>query len=150
MTKKSAKKAGLSRPDDMTPEELSVALTNAKTLEAWINGVREYALEQALAGVAIPGFKLTTGSKQRYWKTDEKTADSLRSFARDHGIPTTKLMTFVSPKQVMEMLIANGTLPPKAKPADRDAMLGDFLQPKETFQYLRIDSGGSSPKSDFG
>lgn len=48
-------------PDQMTAVQLGDYLEKAKLLEGWIKDLNVYALEQAKAGVQIPGFKLVEG-----------------------------------------------------------------------------------------
>lgn len=55
-------------PEEMSPEQIAMALKNAATMETWINAVKEHAYNVLKAGGKIPGYKLGIGSKKRVWK----------------------------------------------------------------------------------
>jgi len=58
----------LKKPEDMTPEQLAMALRNAHVLETWILAVKSHAFDVLKNGGTIPGFKLGYGPKKRVWK----------------------------------------------------------------------------------
>lgn len=50
----------------LTPEELANdVLPRLATVKTWLAGVEEYALQQALSGVEIPGWKIVEGRSVR-------------------------------------------------------------------------------------
>lgn len=56
----------------LTPAQRSMVLRNKDAIEAYLNSVEALALEDAKAGVKIPGFKLVEGQTKRGWlKADE-------------------------------------------------------------------------------
>ena len=58
--------ANYADPRLLTPEELATAvLPNLAIIKTWLSGVEDYALNQALAGVALPGWKLVEGRSNR-------------------------------------------------------------------------------------
>ena len=64
-------------PDQLTTEDLVAVLSKADLAAKWLSDVREYALQQALKGTAIPGFKLVAGKSQRRYRDADKVAKRL-------------------------------------------------------------------------
>lgn len=52
-------------PGLMTLQEIAAILPHFSTIKSWINSVEEYALEAALEGDEVPGFKLVEGRSVR-------------------------------------------------------------------------------------
>lgn len=65
------------RPEQLTTEELVSVLSKADLAAKWLSDVREFALQQALKGTAIPGFKLVAGKSQRRYSDADKVATRL-------------------------------------------------------------------------
>ena len=74
-------------PPELSDTEVGVALARARTLEAWIHTLEEYAMEACLDGRDIPGFKVVASRANRTW-TDQGAAFLA---AQKHGIPETML-----------------------------------------------------------
>lgn len=64
----------LTRPEFITPEDVTDILTRQDSFKKWVTGVTEFALEQALAGIRWPGFKLVEGRSNRTITDVEKAA----------------------------------------------------------------------------
>jgi hypothetical protein len=141
----------LSRPQDMTPEELSRALRNAKILETWINSIREYALSLAQAGTEIPGYKVTSGKKRREW--DPRKKAELVKWAESMGLSREDVTTLITPAQLVKLLTSKGKLPAKLKSVDKEKAIGPFVLAQETFEFLRatkLEHGDPLPaENDF-
>lgn len=68
------------RPAKLTMEEIADIIDQADKISKWVQIVKDYALDQALAGVEIPGFKLVEGrSNRKYSKSDEEIGNHLMS-----------------------------------------------------------------------
>lgn len=52
-------------PDLMTDEQISELLRKAGTIKSWVASLEAYALEQALGGRPVPGFKVVEGRSLR-------------------------------------------------------------------------------------
>lgn len=66
------------RPAKLTIEEIADIIDQADKISKWVQIVKDYALDQALAGVEIPGFKLVEGrSNRKYSESDEEIGKHL-------------------------------------------------------------------------
>jgi hypothetical protein len=68
---------------NMRLEELAEILPHLDQIMAWIGSVKEYALEQAVAGHRISGWKLVEGRSNRRYTDAQAVIDRLVAF----GIP---------------------------------------------------------------
>ena len=60
-------------PGELTMEEMTVVLGNVELIRAWLKAVEARALEWALEGKEIPGFKVVEGTGgRRKWDLDEE------------------------------------------------------------------------------
>ena len=58
----------------LTPEEIAEILPQIDTLVAWADDIKKYALNQALAGVRFPGYKLVEGRSNRKYADEAAVA----------------------------------------------------------------------------
>lgn len=71
-------KYGFDSPDIIPDSEIPGILKVAATAEQWLKDVKAYALNQALQGVEIPGYKLVRGRKPgRVWSDEAAVLDIL-------------------------------------------------------------------------
>ena len=63
-------------PSLMTLEEIAALLPHFATIKSWISSVEEYALEAALEGDTIPGYKVVEGRSVR------KISDTTQAISR--------------------------------------------------------------------
>ena len=56
----------------LSSEEIAVILPQIESLVSWAEDIKAYALEQALAGVHYPGFKLVEGRAVRKFTSEDK------------------------------------------------------------------------------
>ena len=71
-------KHDFAKPETLTLEELSDILAQAEELQYWVSDVLHYALQQALAGEEIPGWKVVEGRSVRKWADEEAVKEILR------------------------------------------------------------------------
>jgi len=71
-------KYDFAEPETLTLEELSDILAQAEELQNWVSDVRQYALQQALSGEDIPGWKVVEGRSMRKWADEEAVKEILR------------------------------------------------------------------------
>ncbi len=70
-------------PHEMTPRGIGRALQMGEGLAGWLSDLQEYALNEALLGHKIPGWKAVAGRTSRKW-TDE---DAAFTRAQQEGVP---------------------------------------------------------------
>lgn len=58
----------LTEPTGYSPTALAATIKNIDLIESWCRAVKKFAHDQALAGTAIPGFKLVYTRATRKWK----------------------------------------------------------------------------------
>lgn len=58
-------------PKVLNKEEISEILDIADSISKWVTLVKNYALDQALQGEKIPGYKVVEGRSNRQWNTEE-------------------------------------------------------------------------------
>ena len=54
-------------------------LLRSDAIKSWLSAVEDYALESAMAGNAIPGFKIVEGRSVRKYSDENKVAEVLES-----------------------------------------------------------------------
>ncbi len=68
----------LAPPATLTRKEIADVLTRIPALTAWVKQVESYALEAALAGENIPGYKVVEGRSNRRYVDEKKIAAALK------------------------------------------------------------------------
>lgn len=94
----------LPAPKDMDPAHLRKILETAHVLDHWIREVEAYALDEALRGRKVDGFKLVRKGTHRRWKDKEETAKGLSG---KYGDKIYKPREILSPAQ-MEKIVGRG------------------------------------------
>lgn len=84
------------RPDELTPEQISIILLNKDLVKTYLNAVEDYALKQASSGVDIPFFKVVEKEgRRRYIDKGAAETELQKHFTEIHEQP--KLL---SPAQI--------------------------------------------------
>ena len=65
-------------PNELTDAEIAELLGKVDEIKRWASSVADYALDQALSGVNIPGYKLVEGTSRRKITNEGKAIDILR------------------------------------------------------------------------
>jgi hypothetical protein len=107
-------------PDLLTDQEISQVLTKAAGFKNWLTTVEEYALKQALAGKAWPGYKVVEGRSNRVYTDELLILETLtkKGFDRDQLlelIGITKLEKLVGKKQ-FDQLVGEYLMKPPGSP----------------------------------
>lgn len=63
----------------LTLEDIAGLLPRLKQIAKWCSDVEEYAMEQALKGVDVPGYKLVEGRTIRKWSDEEAVVNAMRA-----------------------------------------------------------------------
>lgn len=98
-------------PNLLTPDQISELLPLLDELDAWIKQVKEYALNSALNGNEIPGFKLVEGRSIRKWLDENNVRNvlkengyDLKTFEEVKLISPSKAETLIGKKAFSELL----------------------------------------------
>ncbi len=66
-----AEKYEFKQPKTLNKDEISEVLDIADSISKWVTLVKNYALDQALKGEKIPGYKVVEGRSNRQWNAEE-------------------------------------------------------------------------------
>lgn len=128
--------------------ELADILTRAEGIKSWINAVEEFALQAALEGKTIPGFKLVEGRSVRRYSDEGKVAETLiaNGFKKENIYDPPKLKTITSmekliTKKAFAALLGSLVVKPQGKPtlvpaSDKRPELNDA---KKDFENISIN-----------
>lgn len=106
-------------PNTLETAEISVILTKADELAAWVNDVKEYALQQALSGVQFDGFKVVEGRSVRKYKDEKAVAETVEKAGFnpfEQSVLGITAMTKLLGKSKFEELLGGFITKPKGKP----------------------------------
>jgi hypothetical protein len=135
---------GLTSPDDMTPEQLAIALKNTYSLEVWINAVRAHAFDVLRNGGKVPGFKLGYGVRKRIWRegVEGHVINELEKLGfkhKDFFHPEELL----SPAQVEALMKTRDLWPKKPRGGDRPPSVVDqFIERSMPEPSIRPEDEG--------
>lgn len=73
-------------PNELTPEEIGAVLITGEKLSAWANSVKEYALQAAIDGTPIPGWKVVEGQSKRTYSDPDAVVAALKEAGYDEAI----------------------------------------------------------------
>lgn len=117
-------------PPLLTDEEIGEVLERAEKLSKWVDDVKEYATNQALAGKHFDGWKLVEGRANRRYVDDAKVADALKAAGfkeamlyerKLYGI--TAMEELVGKKKLTEILNKDPKNPLIIKPAGKPTLV---------------------------
>lgn len=106
-------------PNTLETAEISIILSRADELAAWVNDVKEYALQQALSGVKYDGFKVVEGRSVRKYKDETAVAETVANAGFDpfeKSVLGITAMTKLLGKSKFEELLGGLVVKPKGKP----------------------------------
>ena len=108
----------------MTNEEIAEALRSAASIKSWIAGLEAYALEQALSGKTIPGFKVVEGRSVRQISDPQKAMQILAdagfdeaSYTKPKELKTITDLERLLKKKGFQELLGQYVVKPQGKPA---------------------------------
>lgn len=123
-------------PGLMTLDEIAAILPHFQTIKSWMNSVEEYALEAALEGDEVPGFKVVEGKSNRKFKSDEE----VRKLLEEAGIPED---SYLKPRELKTITDLEKTLTKKGF----KTILGDQVIKPEGKPTLVEESDPREPYS---
>lgn len=107
-------------PPVLDDAEVAVILEKADSLAAWVNDIKEYALQQALDGKHFEGFKVVEGRSVRKYSDEDAAAKAVTAAGYDPyekkllGITD---MTKLLGKKKFEEVLSGLIIKPQGKPA---------------------------------
>ena len=107
-------------PATLDENEIAELLPKINNLVAWANDIKDYALQQALSGVAYKGFKVVEGKSNRKYTDEAAVAEAVTQSGYDPyekkllGITA---MTSLLGKKKFEELLSELITKPPGKPA---------------------------------
>lgn len=129
-------------PGLMSLDEIAKLLPHFATIKSWISSVEEFALEAALEGDTIPGYKIVEGKSNRKFKSEEEVKKALK----DAGIPED---SYLKPRELKTITDLEKTLTKKGF----KTILGDLVIKPEGKPTLVEESDPREPfskaKNDF-
>lgn len=92
----------------MTPAEIAELLPKLDEMSNWINDVKEAAMQEAVDGTEIPGFKIVEGRSVRAYRDKEATAEAVKRAGYDPYDRTilgiTKMKKLLGPEKFAEIV----------------------------------------------
>ena len=126
-------------PPLLSNDEISSILTRVDELVSWADGIREYALKEALNGTHFNGWKVVEGRANRRYTDEEAVAKKVESIGKNPYeqklLGITAMEKLLGKKQFAELL--KGLVErPQGKPAlvPLDDKRPEITNPKVDFQ----------------
>lgn len=128
-------------PGLMTMEEIAQLLPHFDTIKNWIGSVEDYALNQALEGQKVPGFKVVEGRSIRRLSNADEAAQRLRNagfgdddFYRPRELKTLTDLEKTLTKKGFTTLLGDLVVKPDGKPT-----LVEESDPRQPFSKANND-----------
>ena len=128
-------------PGVMTLEEIAALLPHFSTIKSWISSVEEFALEAALEGDAIPGYKVVEGRSLRKISDPRKAMELLEGAGFEPGayLKPAELKTITDlektlTKKGFKTLLGDLVIKPEGKPT-----LVEESDPREPYSKAKND-----------
>ena len=105
--------------DSLTPDKLSVILSNKKLIESWLKAVEEHISHTLLDGEEFPCFKLVAGRSLRRWANEDEAQEQLITLLDEQAFEK-KLLTVAKAEKALgakrKKEIENLIIKPEGKP----------------------------------
>ena len=108
--------------DLMTDEEIAKALRDSASVKSWIAALEQYALDMAMSGRPVPGFKVVEGRSLRSIKDTEGAINVLAAAGLDEGSYLRRDLKTISDlekllgKKGFQQLLGEYVVKPQGKP----------------------------------
>lgn len=109
--------------DLMTNKELGEALEEAESVEIWLKALKDYSLQQALAGEKIPGWKIVEGRSLRTIKDQQGAVKELlnagfefEDFMKPQELKTITDLEKLLTKKAFQAILGQYVVKPTGKP----------------------------------
>lgn len=128
-------------PGVMTLTEIAELLPHFATIKSWMASVEDYALEAALEGDTIPGYKIVEGKSNRQYKSEEDVKKALKdagfhedSYLRPRQLKTITDLEKTLTKKGFATLLGNLVIKPEGKPT-----LVEEADPRQPYSKAKND-----------
>ena len=128
-------------PGLMSLDEIAKLLPHFATIKSWISSVEEFALEAALEGDTIPGYKVVEGKSNRKFKSEEEVKKALKdagipedSYLRPRELKTITDLEKTLTKKGFKTILGDLVIKPEGKPT-----LVEESDPREPFSKAKND-----------
>jgi hypothetical protein len=128
-------------PGLMTLEEIAGLLPHFATIKSWISSVEDYALEAALEGDAIPGYKIVEGRSLRKISDSAQAVQRLSAggweptdYLKPAELKTITDLEKMLTKKGFKALLGDLVVKPEGKPT-----LVEESDPREPYSKARND-----------
>lgn len=128
-------------PGLMTLEEISRLLPHFSTIKSWISSVEEYALEAALEGDTVPGYKIVEGRSVRKISNPTEAQERLDaagidpdSYLKPRELKTITDLEKTLTKKGFKTILGDLVIKPEGKPT-----LVEDADPREPFSKAKND-----------
>ena len=128
-------------PGVMTLEEIAALLPHFSTIKSWISSVEEFALEAALEGDSIPGYKVVEGRSLRKISDPRKAMELLEGAGFEPGayLKPAELKTITDlektlTKKGFKTLLGDLVIKPEGKPT-----LVEEADPRQPYSKAKTD-----------
>ena len=128
-------------PGVMSLDEIAKLLPHFETIKSWISSVEEFALEAALEGDTIPGYKLVEGKSNRKFKSDEEVRNALKkagipedSYLKPRELKTITDLEKTLTKKGFKTILGDLVIKPEGKPT-----LVEEADPREPWSKAQND-----------
>lgn len=129
----------VSKPGELTDDEIGKILQHKKALESWLNAVKEHAYQTIEAGGEVPGWKLVAGNNARKWIDEDEALEAFkaqRALKQDEYAPR----KLISPAQADKVLPAKSKLRDMIKTERNRPSLVEASNKKAALVFEPIDS----------
>ena len=101
--------------------EIAEIIDRASEIKKWVKQVEDYALQQAMSGVDIPGYKVVEGMSRRHISDTKAVLEALEDNGfKKENVTETKILGFTALQKVIGKsgleLISNWVYKPEGKP----------------------------------
>ena len=137
-------------PDLLSNEQIAGLLKKVANLKSWIAGLEAYALEQAIAGNPVPGFKVVEGRSNRTIPDQKAAIGALAkagfgedSYLRPRELKTISDLEKLLTKKGFATILGEYVVKPQGKPTlvedtDPRPAMNSTLAAKEDFKDLNL------------
>lgn len=121
-------------PNLLSNEQIGKLLPLLDDLEAWIKQVKEYALNEAINGNEIPGFKVVEGRSLRRWISEDKVKEAIKnSIYNLEDFTESKLISVSKAEALMGKTTFKELLAPLVEKGDGKPTLVPLSDKRESF-----------------
>ena len=112
--------AAMPATDELTDEQLRLALTNKKLITGWLDAVESHITDRLTAGDDFPGYKIVEGRSLRKWGDESQAVNLLTETYSDDELYTRKFISVTQAEKLTgkknSAMLADLIVKPSGKP----------------------------------